>query len=137
MKRLTGSALLLGILVVADFAAGKHQAVIAQSVISGMWRGDSECVVKNSSCHDEVNVYRFSEVIDRPNWFSGTGSKVVNGREVTMGTLEWQYDPKSHILESKNPNGDFRFLVADQKMEGSLILADATVYRLIHLAKVK
>ena len=120
-----------------QIAIGKTQIVNAQSEISGTWRGNSECAIKNSPCRGEENVYRFSEVAGRPGWFSGNGSKVVNGEEVSMGTLNWQYDPKSRLLESKNPNGVFRFVVDDDKMEGTLVLADATVYRRIHLAKVK
>jgi len=54
-----------------------------------------------------------------------------------MGTLDWRYDAQSHILESNNPNGVFRFVVNDDKMEGTLFLRDATAYRRIHLTKVK
>jgi len=136
MSRLA-ETLLIATLFVVQIAVGKIQIVGAQSQISGTWRGNSECAVKNSLCHDETNVYRFSELAAQPGWFSGNGSKVVNGKEVSMGTLHWQYDAKSHILEGKNPNGVFRFVVGDDKMEGTLLLPDATVYRRIHLTKVK
>ena len=131
------AAPLIAVLYVAQSPACQAQVVGVQSQISGTWRGDSECAVKNSPCHDETNVYRFSEIAARPGWFSGAGSKVVNDKEISMGTLDWQYDAKSHILESKNPNGVFRFVVGDGKMEGTLLLPDATVYRRIHLTKVK
>jgi hypothetical protein len=130
-------ALLIAALFVVQIAVGKTQIVDAQSEISGTWRGNSECAVKNSPCQNETNVYRFSEAAVQPGWFSGTGSKVVNGKEVSMGTLDWQYDAKSHILESKNTNGVFRFVVGHDKLEGTLTLPDATVYRRIHLTKVK
>jgi hypothetical protein len=136
VSRLTGT-LLIAALFVVPIAVGKTQMVGAQTQISGTWRGSSECAVKDSPCRDETNVYRFSEVAAQPGWFSGTGSKVVNGKEISMGTLNWQYDVKSHILESRNPNGVFRFVVGDSKMEGTLVLPDATVYRRIHLTKVK
>ena len=63
--------------------------------------------------------------------------KVVNGQEISMGTLDWQYDAQSHILKSENANGTFRFVVDHEKMEGTLILPDATIYRRIHLARLK
>lgn len=113
------------------------QVLGEQSQIVGTWRGDSECVMKNSPCRDEANVYRFSEIATRPGWFSGSASKVVNGNEISMGTLDWRYDAKSRILESRNQNGVFHFVVDNEKMEGSLLLPDATVYRRIHLTKVK
>src|ERR1700722_338287 len=51
--------------------------------ITGTWRGNSECVLKNSPCRDEINVYRFSEIAGKPGWFSGIGSKLVDGKEVS------------------------------------------------------
>jgi len=54
-----------------------------------------------------------------------------------MGTLEWQYEPKSHILESHNPNGVFRFVISADKIEGTLLLPDSTPYRRIHLTKMQ
>jgi len=128
---------LISIFLVAQVQPGKAQIAAAQSQIAGTWRGKSDCVVKNSPCHDEINVYRFTEVAARPGWFSGAGSRVVNGNEILMGTLEWHYDPKNHILESNNQNGVFRFDVGDGKMEGTLLLPNGTAYRRIHLTKAK
>ena len=136
MNQLAGTLLITAFFVI-QVGLGKTQILDSKSEISGTWRGNSECVVKNESCHDETNVYRFSEDTAQRDWFSGTGSKVVNGKEVPMGTLKWQYDGKSHILESKNPNGVFRFVVGHDTMEGTLLLGGVKVYRRIHLAKVK
>jgi hypothetical protein len=107
------------------------------SQIAGTWRGTSECVLRGNPCHDETNVYRFSESASRPGWFSGSGSKVVNGKEISMGTLDWQFDPEDHVLESKNPSGTFRLVVDGEKMEGTLQLPGAGLYRRIHLEKMK
>jgi len=130
-------ATLISVFFVAQILPGKAQIAGTQPQISGAWRGHSECVLKNSPCRDETNVYRFSENAARPGWFSGAGSKVVNDREISMGTLDWQYDAKNSILESNNPNGVFRFVVNGDKMEGTLLLPDGTVYRRIHLTKLK
>jgi len=116
-------------------SSSKAVAHGSQSRITGTWRGDSECALKNSPCHDEINVYRFSEIIGRPGWFSGIGSKVVDGKELTMGTLEWDYNIESHTLKSENSGGTFLLIVDGNKIEGSLILPDNTVYRRIHLKK--
>jgi len=128
---------LSALLVIAQVPGGEAQAVDGQAQVAGTWRGNSECVVPSSPCHDETNVYRFSELAARPGWFSGTGSKVVNGKEISMGTLDWQYDAETRTLESKSASGTFRFVVDDGKMQGVLLLLDATVYRRIHLAKMK
>jgi hypothetical protein len=117
--------------------APSDEAVIhgSQLQITGTWRGNSECVVKNSPCRDEINVYRFSEVAGKPGWFSGIGSKLVNGKEISMGTLDWSYDPEKHMLRSENSGATFRLVVDGSRIEGSLTLADNTVYRRIHLKK--
>ena len=107
----------------------------SQSQITGTWRGNSECVLKNSPCRDEINVYRFSEVAGKPGWFSGVGSKLVNGEEISMGALDWNYDAEKHTLKSENSGATFLLVVDGSRIEGSLTLADHTVYRRIHLKK--
>ena len=136
MSRLVATTVMAA-LIVAPVWQVKAQKVHAPTQIAGTWRGNSECVVRNSACRDETNVYRFSEIAARPGWFSGDGSKVVNDKEISMGTLDWQYDANSQILKSENPHGTFRFVVEDGKMEGTLLLPDGTLYRRIHLAKLK
>lgn len=93
-------------------------------------------MVKNSPCHDEVNVYRISKIDEKPNFFLVTGSKVVDGKEIVMGTGEWKYDAQKHTLEWENPGGVFKLTVDGNKMEGTLTVRD-TVYRRISLKKEK
>ena len=114
-------------------ALPKENAEEARSKIAGVWRGHSECAVKNSSCRDEINVYRFSKIAGRENAFSVTASKVVDGKEVVMGTSEWKYDEKKQVLECEKPVIQLTF--DGNKMEGALKLADGTVYRRIYLKK--
>jgi hypothetical protein len=91
----------------------------------------------DSPCRDEVNVYRFSEISGKPDTFSGAASKIVDGKEVVMGTLDWTYDPEHHVLESKIERGKFRLVVSGNKIEGTLRLTDNTLYRRIHLERSK
>jgi len=103
------------------------------SRIAGIWRGHSACVDKNSACHDEVNVYRFSTVAGRPNTFSVTASKVVDGKEVVMGTGDWKWDAEKKVVECEAPA--VRLAVDGNKMEGALSLPYGTVYRRIYLER--
>ena len=118
---------------VSQSAAAKIDAKDMQSRIAGVWRGHSECAVKSSPCHDEVNVYRFSKIAGRANAFSVTASKVVNGQEVVMGTSEWKYDEKKQLVECEKPS--IQLNIMGDKMEGALKLDDGTVYRRIYLKK--
>lgn len=69
--------------------------------ISGTWRGNSVCAVPDTPCHNEVNVYRFSEIEGKVNRFSRTASKIVNGK-VVMGRAN---GPR--FLKAEASNGHF------------------------------
>ena len=114
-------------------AHAKGDSDDVRSRIAGVWHGHSECAVKNTPCHDEVNVYRFSKLAADANKFSVTASKVVDGKEVVMGSSEWKYDEKRQVVECAKPS--IELTIRDDKMEGSLKLDDGTVYRRIYLKK--
>lgn len=105
--------------------------------VAGTWRGNSVCMVENSPCRNEVNVYRFAAIAGKPGWFLVTGSKVIDGKEIVMGTGEWKYDQEKQVLQSEGPHGTFRLTVLGDKMEGSLTDKDGVVYRRIYLKKEK
>jgi hypothetical protein len=108
------------------------QAAADEAQIVGTWRGHSTCMVKESPCRDEVNVYRISKIAGKPGWVSVVGGKIVDGQEIVMGTGEWKYDAQKHVLES--PDGSFRFTLGGESLEGTLT-RDKTVYRRIYLKK--
>ena len=104
--------------------------------IAGTWKGNSTCVVKDSPCHDEVNVYHISRIAKKPNSFMVTGSKVVDGNEIVMGTAEWAYDAQKHILSCETADRTFKLTVKGDKMDGTLT-SGGVVYRRISLKKEK
>lgn len=103
--------------------------------IAGTWRGNSVCALANTPCRDEVNVYRFSEIEGKVNHFSCTGSKIVAGTEVVMGSTEWIYDSSKHMLQTVTANPTIQLTLDNDTLDGVLVLADKTVYRRIHLKK--
>jgi hypothetical protein len=105
------------------------------SEVTGTWRGHSVCAVKGSPCHDEVNVYRVSEIVGRPGWLLVTGIKIVSGQEIVMGTGEWKYDAEKRILESETLGAALRFSAQDTTLVGSFTLRDSTIYRRVYLKK--
>ncbi len=119
----------------AQSASGKNATQSSQTQIAGVWRGNSTCMVKDSPCHDELNVYHFSEATGKAGFFSVTASRVVNGQEIVMGTIEFKYDANKHTLQGENAAGTFLFTIDGAKMEGSLTLRDKTLYRRIHLTR--
>lgn len=130
--RLLPIALLTYLMIAADLGGAS-----TPSLVIGTWKGTSECVQAGSPCHDEVNVYRFTEIAGKPNTFSGTGSKIVDGKEVVMGTLEWTFNPQYHCLEAEVSGSTFRLILMGNKMEGTLRTADNIIYRRIHLERAE
>jgi hypothetical protein len=126
--------LLFAFLTCLMIPAGLSRADMPSPVI-GTWKGTSECVQSDSPCHDEVNVYRFTQITGKSDAFSGTGSKIVDGKEVDMGTMEWTFNPQYHALEAQVSGNTFRLIVMGNKMEGTLKTANNVTYRRIHLQR--
>src|SRR6266478_4178329 len=81
------------------------------SKLAGTWRGDSLCVEK------------------------GTGGKVVDGKEIVMGSGEWRYDSAKRTLTVELPRGVITLKLDGDKLEGTFKLPDKTVLRRITLKK--
>jgi len=104
----------------------------------GTWRGESTCVVKPSGCHDEDSVYRISETAQSPNKLNLSGNKIVDGKEVNMGSGDCVYNAKSGTIDCPLPNGNSIHLEAEGKsMQGTMTLKDGTLWRKISLHKVE
>jgi hypothetical protein len=69
------------------------------SGIAGTWRGRSVCVTDAAACHNEEVVYYIKDVFDRDDVVFIQADKLVDGKAVTMGAGQWQYDRKQHTLE--------------------------------------
>ena len=127
------AALLLGgTNCLAQQTSGK--ATDAREILVGMWEGNSICVDRSSPCHDEINVYRFARIAGKPNAFLVTASKVVDGKEVVMGSGEWKYDESSKSVECAEPRIRLT-IMRENWMEGVLTLENGREYRKIRLKK--
>jgi hypothetical protein len=91
--------------------------------------------VANSACRDELNIYRFFRMAGKANRFSCTGSKMVGGNEIVMGSGEWTYNSSKHMLQTVSSNPRIRLTLEHENLDGVLSLADGTIYRRIHLKK--
>jgi hypothetical protein len=106
-----------------------------ESKLPGTWRGDSLCVEKGTSCHNEIAVYRIAGIPGKPGYLMVTGGKVVDGKEIVMGTGEWRYDSTKHTLTGELPRGVITLKADGDKLEGSFILPDKSILRRITLKK--
>src|SRR5215467_3638038 len=115
--------LLVGLYVLTASVLTQAQSPTAKPAndeqqIAGIWRGNSTCVVKDSPCHDEVNVYHISRIAGKPNSFLVTGSRVVDGNEIVMGTSEWTYDVQKQTLSWETAGRTFKLTMKGDKIEG-------------------
>jgi hypothetical protein len=61
--------------------------------------------------------------------------KMVNGKPVTMGTMECSYGAANQSLTCEFPRGVMRFTISGNKMEGTMTLSDGTLWRKLSLKK--
>jgi hypothetical protein len=103
----------------------------------GTWRGDSTCVVRPSACNDEDSKYRFVLEEGTPDRVRLAAAKIVNKREVLMGTSDCRYDSQKHALDCPLPNETaMHFDVNGSTMKGTMKLRDGTLWRKIALHRI-
>ena len=110
-------------------------SAFGQASLTGNWYGDSVCQVKNSPCNTEKVVYRIIQMDDAGK-FALQADKIINEKAEYMGTIEFQFDAASKTLLGKYRDSVWKFTVNDKEMEGTLTLANGTIYRRIKVAKV-
>jgi hypothetical protein len=105
--------------------------------VVGVWRGESICASNAGACHNENVIYSIKEIANRPAAVFIQADKIVDGRTVTMGSSEWRYDRAEGTLEWRTDRQTWRLKVMGNRIEGSLTLADGTVFRKVTLEKDK
>ena len=120
----------------ALLAIGGHAAAQGpdESQLFGDWRGESICQVRDSPCHDEKVVYHISKGKERGT-IVVSADKIVDGRQVNMGSGDYQYDERTGTLTNETGGRVWKLIVKGNSLEGTLTLANKTVYRRVTLRK--
>jgi len=114
-------------------AQQQHATKQATSPV-GTWRGTSLCLVRPSSCNDEIVVYRVTRLHARDS-VSLDARKIVNGKEEEMGVLGCRFRPADARIECGLRNGVWRFVVRGDSLTGELRLPDGTKFRDVRTAR--
>ena len=125
--KLQRSILLLFILIYG-------KTVRAQS-FEGIWKGTSICQIKNSPCHDESVVYHISK--DSPGKsYDMIANKIVDGKEVYMGTISFTYDNQQKVFVSVDSarKARWEFRITGNAMKGTLMYK-GDLYRVVDVKK--
>src|SRR5258708_40231037 len=112
-----------------------QQVPADDSGLVGDWRGPSICMVRDSACRDEDSLYHVAKPAGKPGWFFMKLDKIVDGKPVTMGTVECSYDSAKPALTCEFPRGVFRLEIQANKMAGTMNLRDGTLWRKIALSR--
>jgi len=100
----------------------------------GAWRGDSICVVRDSACRDEKSLYHLKK-LGQPDRYSLQADKIVNGEPVNMGTTDCVFARKEQALTCELPKGAIHLALRGTRLEGTMHLADGTLWRNVTLKK--
>lgn len=110
----------------------------------GDWYGESKCVGKNPSCHDEVVVYHISRIEKEPAKVHLSADKIVDGKPEFMGEFDFVFDEKKNTLTTdfKIPRtggtGLWLFKIDGDKIEGTLtLLPENEVGRVVNVERKK
>jgi hypothetical protein len=69
----------------------------ASQPMAGVWRGDSVCATEAPACRKTV-VHYIKSVPDKPQVKFVQAAKIVDGKAITMGAGEWEYDAAAKTL---------------------------------------
>jgi hypothetical protein len=94
----------------------------------GTWRGTSLCLVRPSSCNDEVVVYRITRM-KSPDSVAVDARKIVRGEEQEMGVLTCRLTSANGPLTCAIPQGIWQFRARNDSLVGELRLPDNTKFR--------
>ncbi|MFL6247921.1 MAG: hypothetical protein ACJ74H_18000 [Thermoanaerobaculia bacterium] len=128
--------LLVNALVVTSRAEG---AADPRAVLLGTWRGSSICTGARTACRDETVVYHITAGANA-EMVTVAANKIVDGRELEMGTLEFNVDFKAHRMVSEFDNGNVAsrwvFQWSSTELKGTaVLLPDGTKIRDIVLRR--
>lgn len=124
-------------LTIGQTTPGKNTADDVSHLV-GNWTGESICQVRPSACHDEKALYKIAKSPDGSTHLVRiTACKIVDGREIVMGSSDWNYDPQKGTLQWDGPHGVWKLVVEGKTMRGTLTLPDKTIFRRLTLRKVE
>ncbi|HEX5041763.1 MAG TPA: hypothetical protein VFV75_02595 [Candidatus Polarisedimenticolaceae bacterium] len=122
--------------------AGTAGTAAPSTGVLGTWAGRSLCVGDRPACKDEEVVYRFLPVEGRAGTVTLLADKVLEGKRVPMGRLDFDQDTARGTLRCEftrgSTHGVWTFRVSGDAMTGTLvILPERSVAREVSVRRVR
>jgi len=114
------------LLLVAGGAAASGSGSGDLKAFLGTWRGTSTCVNRTiaPACHDETIIYDVRRA-EKPNAVILAADKIVDGKRVPMGELEFSYSEQEGCWRGEfttpRAHGVWCFIVEGRNLRGSLL----------------
>lgn len=131
-------------LLMACLARGEGEGGDIADEIVGTWSGSSVCVDRKAApaCNDEQVVFEISASAGKPKTVTVKAAKVVDGKRVSMGVLEFTHDAKSGSwtseFETPRVHDLWRLTVNGAMLTGTLTsIPSRAIVRKIDLRKDK
>jgi hypothetical protein len=119
MKTQLAAAILLTLVSTTLSAAEPRDALL------GRWHGTSICTKARSACRDEVVVYDITRGA-QPDMVIVDAKKIVDGKELDMGILDFHVDFAKHAMTANFDNGRvasrWTFTWTATEMKGTAVL---------------
>jgi hypothetical protein len=128
--------LIFSILALSPKAPYSSSTAGEDPTFPGVWKGDSVCQIKDSPCHDEASMYYVSKGSE-PNSFQMKMNKMVQGKEVTMGTVNCKAESNtgSYICRL-NDLSSWTWRLNKNALDGDMQYR-GQLYRKIHLIRAE
>jgi hypothetical protein len=137
-RSLVAAFVLVVACVLGEASAGPVEEIV------GTWRGTSACVDRQAApaCTDEEVIYEIVVSSGRPESVTVAADKVVNGKRVPMGSLDFTLEAASRSwtseLETPRTHALWRLSVSGTTMSGTVtLLPSKAVVRRVELRKAE
>ena len=132
-------ALIIAMFIAGFACSGKGQGLAS---VIGTWSGESICVGDRPACKNETVVYRFEPVAGKSTVITLLADKIIEGKRVPMGKLDFQYDEEGRTLSCEftrgQTHGVWEFKITGDTMEGTgTVLPDKTLVRRVKVKRVR
>lgn len=133
---------LLGVCCAVFAPAPRVLGQTSPNAFAGTWTGTSTCVEKRPACKNETVVYRFVPIAGHPKQLRLLADKIIDGKRVPMGALEFELNERTGVLESEfkrgHTHGIWSYSVAGDSLTGKLIiLPERSAARDVKVRRVK
>jgi hypothetical protein len=102
----------------------------------GDWKGESKVLIRNSAAKDEMVIWHVAKAKEAGK-LKVSADKIVNGKSVRMGELEFKYDKIKKAMICDYAQGVWAVAIEGDELQGTLTRPDETVFRKVKLARVK